>query len=35
MTPGTWQIYFDPSIGPRIMHIGYIGQKLPIVKYET
>ena len=35
MTPGAWRIYFDPSIGPGMMHIGYIGQKLPTVKYET
>ena len=35
MTPGAWRIYFDPSIDPGMMHIGYIGQKLPTVKYET
>jgi hypothetical protein len=35
MTPGAWRIYFDPSIGPGMMHIGYIGRKLPTVKYET
>ena len=35
MTPGAWRIYFDPSITPGMMYIGYIGQKLPTVKYET
>lgn len=35
MTPGAWRIYFDPTIGPGMMQIGYIGPKLPTVKYPT
>ena len=35
MTPGAWRIYFDPDIGPGMMRIGYIGPKLPTVKYQT
>jgi len=35
MTPGAWRIYFDIGIGPGMMHVGYIGPKLPTVKYET
>ncbi len=35
ITPGAWRIYFDPTIGPGMMQIGYIGPKLPTVKYPT
>jgi len=35
MTPGAWRIYFDPTIGPGMMQIGYIGPKLPTVNYPT
>ena len=35
MTPGAWRIYFDPTIGPGMMQIGYIGPKLSTVKYPT
>ncbi len=35
MTPGAWRIYFDPTIGPGMMLIGYIGPKLPSVKYSA
>ena len=35
ITPGAWRIYFDLCIGPGMMHVGYIGPKLPTVKYET
>jgi hypothetical protein len=35
MTPEAWRIYFDPSIGPGMMQIGYIGPKLPTVNYPT
>ena len=29
------ELYFDPTIGPGMIQIGYIGPKLPTVKYET
>ena len=35
ITPGEWRIYFDPTVGPGMMRIGYIGPKLPTVKYPT
>lgn len=35
MTPGAWRIYFDVGVGPGMMHVGYIGPKLPTDKYET
>ncbi|MBW1741167.1 MAG: hypothetical protein JRJ42_08555 [Deltaproteobacteria bacterium] len=35
VTPGAWRIYFDPSPGPGRMYIGYIGPKLPSVKFPT
>jgi hypothetical protein len=35
MTPGAWRIYFDPTIGPGMMRIGYIGPKLSTVKHPT
>ncbi|MFC1515792.1 hypothetical protein ACFL7E_03435 [Thermodesulfobacteriota bacterium] len=35
MTPGAWRIYFDPTIGPGMMRIGYIGPKLPTVTDPT
>ena len=35
MTPGAWRIYFDPTIGPGMMQIGYIGPKLSTDKHPT
>ena len=33
VTPGNWRIYFHPNLQARTMIVGYIGRKLPSVKY--
>ena len=35
ITPQAWRIYFDFTLGPGAMHIGYIGPKLPTVINPT
>lgn len=33
-TPGPGRIYFEPDPNTRLLHVGYVGQKLPTVDYS-
>jgi hypothetical protein len=35
LTPNNWRIFFDPTIGPGQMSVGYIGTKLSTVNYKV
>jgi len=35
ITPGNWRIYFDPSVGPGRILVGYIGKKPPSAAFPS